>query len=243
MNNRKRCNAKRNFIAVFGSLLLLSGCHNLQGSNQEISNAYADNYEISGTTRDDIIGTVSPAIYTTVDRSNKEAKRKYGPVSSKKGVKLSLETGRYIITGHPTGRVFIYDEDGNLLVQEIVGDKVGVPALTADIDSSFSVVMDGGYDIVTIEPVKTKLSTELAPGIWDVGLDIAPGHYTISTPYGYGFVQIFEQGEEPRLFELTAGELTNSQSRVQLKEGQKVRVSKVSIVNFERASEADGDEE
>ena len=49
-------------------------------------------------------------------------------------------------------------------------------------------------------------------------------------------------GEDPQLFELTAGGLTNSQSVVQLNEGQKVRVSKVTIVNFERPSETDGDE-
>lgn len=242
MNNRNRFNAKSAVIGIFGSMLLLSGCHNLQGTNQDISNSYADNYEISGTTRDDIIGPVHPAIFTTVDRSNKGAKRKYGPVSSRNGVKLSLETGRYVLTGHPTGNIFIYDKNGNLLVQELVGEKVGVPTLTADIDSTFSVVLDGGYDIATIEPVKTALSTELTAGIWDVGLDIEPGEYTISTPNGYGFVQIFEQGEEPRLFELTAGGLTYSKSLVELKEGQKVRVSKVSIVYFKRTSEADSDE-
>lgn len=239
MDIRNRFHAKRAVIGILGSLFLLSGCHNLQGSNKDIPSAYADNYEIIGTTRDEIIGTVPPAIYTTVDRSNKGAQRKYGPVGSKKGVKLSLETGRYVLTGHPTGNIFIYDEDDNLLIQEIVGEKVGVPTLTADIDSRFSVVMDGGYDIATIEPVKTKLSTELTAGLWDVGLDIEPGHYTISTPFGYGFVQVFEQGEDPRLFELTTGGLTNSSSRIQLKEGQKVRVSKVATVHFERTSDAD----
>ncbi|WHT47998.1 hypothetical protein QNH10_18360 [Sporosarcina thermotolerans] len=112
-----------------------------------------------------------------------------------------------------------------------------MPTLTADIDSTFSIVFDGGYNTVTIQPVKTELSTELTTGIWDVGLDIEPGDYTISIPAGYGFVQILEEDKDPRLFELMAGGLTNSKSLVQLKEGQKVRVSKVAVVYFEPVSE------
>ncbi|WP_239429558.1 hypothetical protein [Sporosarcina sp. ACRSL] len=214
-------------------MLFLSGCHNLQGKKSEMISVYADNYEITGTTRDEIIGKIHPAIFTTVDRSNTGATRKYGPMPTKKGAKVTLETGRYALTGYPSGNIYVYDEDDNLLFREIVGEKVGMPTLTADIDSSFSIVFDGGYNTVTILPVKTELSTELTAGIWDVGLDIEPGNYTISIPYGYGFVQILEEGKDPQLFELMGGELTGSQSQVQLKEGQKVRVTKVSMVKFE----------
>ena len=100
----------------------------------------------------------------------------------KEGAKVNVEAGRYVLTGYPTGNIFIYDEDDNLLVREIVGEKAGVPTLTADIDSTFTILFDGGYDTVTIIPVKTELSTELTTGIWDVGLDIEPGNYTISIP-------------------------------------------------------------
>ena len=227
-------------IGLFVCILLLSGCHNLQGTRSDKIIAYADNYEITGTTRDEISGKIHPAIFTTVDRSNKEAKRTYGPMPRKKGAKINIEAGRYELTGNPTGNIYIYDKDDNLLVREIVGDKAGVPSLTADIDSTFTIFFDGGYNTVTIQPVKTELSTELTTGIWDVGLDIKPGDYTISIPNGYGFVQILEEGKDPRLFELMADGLINSKSLVQLKEGQKVRVSKVSIVNFEPLSEQNG---
>ncbi|MFC5604156.1 hypothetical protein [Sporosarcina koreensis] len=231
-----RFDAKGIVIGLFICMLILSGCHNLQGTQSEKRIVYADNYEITGTTRDEIIGKVHPAIFTTVDRSNKEAKRGFGPMPTKRGAKPTIETGRYELTGIPSGNIYIYDKDDNLLVQEIVGNKAGVPTLTVDIDSTFSVFFDGGYNTVTIEPVRTKLSTELTAGIWDVGLDIEPGDYTISTPNGYGFVQILEQGKDPRLFELMGGGLINSKSLVQLKEGQKVRVSKVSVVFFETSN-------
>lgn len=236
---QKRFVAKGIAIGILVCMIILSGCHNLQGTNTEIGSVYADNYEITGTARDEIIGTVHPAIFTTVDRSNKEAKRKYGPMPSRKGAKVTIEAGRYALSGNPTGNIFIYDKDDNLLVREIVGDKAGVPTITADIDSTFSIFFDGGYNSVTIAPVKTMLSTELTTGIWDVGLDIEPGSYTMSIPNGYGFVQIFEEGKDPRLFELLAGGLTNSESLVQLKEGQKVRVSKVPVVYFESVSKED----
>lgn len=229
-------------VALFVCMLLLSGCHNLQGTSSDKNIVYADNYEIIGTTRDEIIGTVHPAIFTTVDRSNTEAKRTYGPVPTKNGVKLNIEAGRYELTGHPSGNIYIYDKDDNLLAQEIVGDKAGAPTLTADIDSTYSIRFDGGFNTVTVQPIKTELSTELTAGIWDVGLDIEPGAYTISIPAGYGFVQILEQGKDPRLFELMAGGLTNSKSLVQLKKGQKVRVSKVSVVSFEPVGEESGND-
>ena len=54
--------------------------------------------------------------------------------------------------------------------------------------------------------------------------------------------KLLEQGKDPQLFELTGGGLTNSKSLVQLKEGQKVRVSKVPVVYFEPVSEGDEEE-
>ncbi|MCG3088738.1 hypothetical protein [Sporosarcina cyprini] len=236
-----RFNAKKIAFSMFICLFILSGCHNLQGSNSEMRSAYADNFEISGTTKEEIIGTVHPAIFTTVDRSNKEAIRKYGPVSSKNGIKLKTGAGRYELSGFPTGTISIFDQDNNLLLHEIVGDKAGSPTVTADIDSTFSILFDGGYNAITLQPVKTTLSTELTTGIWDVGLDIEPGDYTISIPEGHGFVHIFEQGEDPRLYELFGGGLTNTASTVQLKKGQKVRVSKTSTVYFEPVKQESAD--
>ncbi len=117
-----RVGRKRVLAGLFVCMLLTSGCHNLQGTMSEKTTVYADNYEIIGTTRDEIIETVHPAIFTTVDRSNAEAKRVYGPIPTKRGVKINLEPGRYALTGYPSGNMYIYDKDDNLLVREIVGD-------------------------------------------------------------------------------------------------------------------------
>ena len=120
--NLSRVGRIRILAGLFVCMLLTSGCHNLQGTTSEKRTVYADNYEIIETTRDEIIGTIHPAIFTTVDRSNTEAKRIYGPIPTKRGVKISIETGRYALTGYPSGNMYIYDKDDNLLVREIVGD-------------------------------------------------------------------------------------------------------------------------
>ncbi|WHT47999.1 hypothetical protein QNH10_18365 [Sporosarcina thermotolerans] len=120
-----RFKAKGIIIGIFVSILVLSGCHNLQGKKSEMISVYADNFEISGTTRDTITGKIHPTIFTTVDRSNKGAKKTYGPMPTKKGAKVTIEAGRYVLTGNPSGNIYIYDKDDNLLVREIVGDKAG----------------------------------------------------------------------------------------------------------------------
>ena len=48
----------------------------------------------------------------------------------KEGAKVNIEAGRYALTGYPSGNIYIYDKDDNLLVREIVGEKVGAPTLT-----------------------------------------------------------------------------------------------------------------
>ncbi|MDW0116808.1 hypothetical protein QTL97_07680 [Sporosarcina thermotolerans] len=205
----------------------------MEGDSSDPTVSYEANYEIIGAERDEMIGEVNPAIFTTVDRSNKESKKESGTVFGKNGVKFQLKTGRYRISGYPVGNVFIYDSNNKLVLREIVGDVAGVNSLTVDIDESYSIVMDGGYGSVDAKPVGTELSTVLTAGIWDVGLDIEPGEYSISIPYGYGYVQIHEQGKDPLLYELIGGEIIKSENKVSLKKGQKVRVTKTSIVTFE----------
>ena len=229
----KRVEKRHVVLSLAISALLVSGCHPLQGASSAPTVSYEANFEMIDAERDEMIGEVNPAIFTTVDRSNENTKRESGTVFSKSGVKFTLSTGRYQISGNPVGNVFIYDSNEDLILREIVGRAAGVATLTVDIDESYSIVMDGGYGSVDIRPMNTKLLTELTAGIWDVGLDIEPGNYSISIPTGYGYVQIHEKGKDPLLYELIGGEKVKSESEVSLKEGQKVRVTKTSRVTFE----------
>ena len=114
------------FLISVSCLLMLSGCHPLQQSESDKTDPYEQNFEIVGSEKDELIGKVNPAIFTTVDRSNEGAELVESAVYTKEGVKVTLQPGRYTISGYPAGNIFIYDENGDLVIREIVGHSGGV---------------------------------------------------------------------------------------------------------------------
>jgi len=125
----------------------------------------------------------------------------------------------------------------DLVIREIVGHTGGVGSLTVDIEKAYTVFADGGYDHVSFIPVPTQLSNDLNAGIWEVGLDIEAGEYTFGSEYGLGYVEIHEEDKEPVLYEVIGGNEIGSKSRVKLTEGQKIRITGISLVNFKPVKE------
>ncbi|MCG7344609.1 hypothetical protein MHZ92_10710 [Sporosarcina sp. ACRSL] len=223
-------------LLIASFLLLLTGCHPLQQSKFVKVAPYEKNFEIIGSERDDLIGQVNPAIFAQVDRSNVHAEQVESGVFTREGVKVTLQPGRYSITGYPTGNIFIYDENGELIIRDIVG-FAGVGSLTVDIVETYTVFADGGYDHVSFTPVPTQLATNLTPGIWEVGLDIEAGDYIVGSEYGLGYLEIHEKGKEPHLYEVIGGTQTGSKTRLKLTVGQKLKVTGISLVQFSPVEE------
>lgn len=63
---------------------------------------------------------------------------------------------------------------------------------------------------------------ELTAGIWEVGKDIEAGNYSVipGTDFAFGYLQIFEEGEPPRVFEFLNGP-PKSGMDIQLKDDRK----------------------
>ncbi|MDN4606892.1 hypothetical protein [Sporosarcina highlanderae] len=218
------------FVAT--CLLLMTGCNPLQGTATEKIINYEKNFEIVGSEKDELIGKVNPEIFFTANRSNEGLEQVGHNVYTKEGVKVNLQEGRYLITGQPAGNIFIYDENGNLVIREVVGYG-GVASLSVDIKDSYTIFADGGYDYVNFTPLSTLPSTELTAGIWEVGLDIEAGEYIVSNDNGLGYLEVHEKGKEPILYEIIGGsQISQSTSRVSLIDGQKLRVTKISKVLF-----------
>jgi hypothetical protein len=215
-------------------IFILSGCEHgvFQDPLSEKVLRYEENFEITGSEKDEKIGTVNMAIFKTSDRSNALAKEVQLPVVRQEGEEVKLPSGRYSITGSPTGNVFVSDENGQLLLREIVGSYAGVGSLTVDIDEAYTVRVDGGYDSVSILPVSTQLSTELTAGIWEVGLDIEAGDYEVTTPDGLGYLQVLDKNDDPKLYELIGGTYSSTKSSQNLREGQRLLINGISIVHF-----------
>ncbi|GEN82902.1 hypothetical protein SLU01_12140 [Sporosarcina luteola] len=222
-------------ILIASCLLILAGCHPMQKSDLVKVDPYEENFEVIGSEKDVLIGKVNPAIFNTADRSNENAEQVENEVFTQDGVKVTLQSGRYSISGSPVGNIFIYDKNGDLIIREIVGYAGGVGSLTVDIEDTYTVFADGGYDHVSFVPMPTQLSTDLNAGVWEVGLDIEAGEYTFGSEYGLGYLELHEEGKDPVLYEVIGGNEMGSKSRVELTEGQKIRITGISLVNFKPA--------
>ncbi|MED3552085.1 hypothetical protein [Cytobacillus praedii] len=208
------------------SMLFLNGCQ--QASEKIIT--YQENYEIVGKEKDEMINNTSETIYESIDRSNLDAKEVIIDPIYKDGEDVILPRGRYEIGGHITGNVYIHDEHGKLLFHDILGTgPLGVESITVDVNGSHIVHVDG-FEQAYIMPVTTQLSSELSSGIWEVGKDIEEGSYTV-TGSGLGYLQIYEQGESPQVFEVIGGD-SHTASKVHIKDGQKLKISGVNIIQF-----------
>lgn len=223
------------FSALMFCFLLLIGCS--EETSQKVL-SYQENNEITGEEREELIGDISPTIYESGDRDNKNAEEIYIQPVDKQGEKLTPPAGRYIITagdlgGEPqSGRVLVYDANGLLLIEELLDSYIGVGSVTVNLNGSHTVHVDG-IDELLVSPVPTTTSNELTAGIWQVSEDIDAGNYTVvATEYSFGYLQIFEKGETPRVFEILNNP-TNSTINLQLKEGQILKISGVDYLKFE----------
>lgn len=218
---------KRVILFIYiASLLVLNGC---QQPSEKITR-YQENYEIIGKEKDEMITNTSETIYESIDRSNSEAKEVIIEPIYKEGKDVILPQGRYEIGGHITGNVYIHDEHGQLLFHDIIGTPpLGVENITIDVNGSHIVHVDG-FEQAYIIPVSTELSTELSSGIWEVGKDIEEGRYTV-TGSGLGYLQIYEQGKSPQVFEVIGGD-SHTASKVHLKDGQMLKISGVNLIQF-----------
>lgn len=218
---------KRTILFLYiASMLFLNGC---QQPSEKIT-SYQENYEIVGKEKDEMINNTSETIYESIDRSNLDAKEVIIDPIYKDGEDVILPQGRYEIRGQITGNVYIHDAHGQLLFHDILGTApLGVESITVDVNGSHIVHVDG-FEQAYIIPVTTQLSSELSSGIWEVGKDIEEGSYTV-TGSGLGYLQIYKQGESPQVFEVIGGD-SHTASKVHLKDGQKLKISGVNIIQF-----------
>ncbi|QTD41253.1 hypothetical protein [Sporosarcina sp. Te-1] len=220
------------FPVLLLGIAFLTGCNQMQKAKTEEVIQYEKNYEIIGLEKEEMLGEVNPAIVATVDRSTANLQPVHGSIYYHKGEKIHVPSGRYQITGTPAGNIIIYDENDELILRELVGYVAGVYSLTLDIDETHGIYIDGGYTDYTIMPVETEKSVDLSAGLWKVGLDIEPGTYTITTEVDFGYLHIIEENKEPIVYEVISGEHVGG--TVQLKEGQTIRITKTSMVHFEK---------
>lgn len=214
-------------LIVLGSLLVLNGC---QSRSEEVL-LYEENYEITGSEKEEMVGNISETIYDSIDRSNANTKEVIVDAIYNEGKDVSLPEGRYLITGQLTGNVYIRDKEGKELFHALLAPSpLGVDSVSVDVNSHHVVHVDGFHEVY-ITPIPTQQLTELSSGIWEVGKDIKEGKYKV-TGNELGYLQIFEKGKSPQVYEVIGGDGATTID-VDLKNGQKLLVKNLLHIKFE----------
>jgi hypothetical protein len=151
-------------------------------------------------------------------------------------VGTDIPSGRYVITGDGMGNLFVYDDAGLPVVNEILDTStdMGVSSVTTDLEDGQEIEISG-MDAVTFKPAETKMSNKLSAGTWEVGLDIEPGRYDATTASGMGNFVIYNDMGLPSTNEIldASGDMGVKTITVTLKEGQRISISGLNEVNFD----------
>ncbi|MFD1848534.1 hypothetical protein [Oceanobacillus bengalensis] len=227
---------KRENMTIFlllASVWLLAGCHNVQEVQTEKVLSYQESYEITGEEKEELIRNLSPTILDTSDRNNSEAEEIVIETVEQEGTEVTVPSGRYQIWGSDTGLVVISDDNDQVLLREIVGYG-GVPSITADLSEKHTIHFYGGFDQAGLTPVPTLMNTELTTGVWEVGIDIKADNYLISGSSGLGYLEVFNPDGKVDVYEIVVGGFGSSKSNVHLEDGQKLRITGVPSILFNR---------
>lgn len=152
-----------------------------------------------------------------------------------------VPAGRYVITGQEPGNLMIENnENRNTSIMETLNDEdidMGVPSATVDLTEGDEIELMG-LELTTFTPVKERTRSDvLTTGTWDVGTDIEPGSYEVTTTgsksgkimvyEGIGELPLVDQPIDPE------GELGPESVTLELEEGQQVIVSVSPELSFE----------
>lgn len=226
----------------FLSILVIVICFLVGCSAAAKTSTYDVESEIMGKEKEDLLGQVHDRIYEKVERGNEQEEPVLLTGIYAGGQDASVSEGRYVISGSQGGVITLLDEDGNVWLKEaLLGDSIVVSLLDTD-----TVHADAGFDeFVSITKADDWHEPFLTTGIWEVGVDIEPGTYKFFSEGGHGFIQVFEEGVSPRVYEIIGGIYdervgdklvetdTGIYKKITLEEGQHIRVTGIAAW-FER---------
>lgn len=206
----------RKIILSFMVLLIVAAC---SAPPKEESS-----FEITGKEKEKIIGQYTDRFLEPINRDNIT-----GFHEMLGGKFENFSTSRYNFEAYSGGLLLVYDEEDNLIFKEVMDH--GNFLVELDLWEDYTVEISGFRELYVMQ-VGTNPSQELFSGIWQVGLDIEAGNYTM-TGEGHGYVQIFDANNQTQVFEVIGNDYVNTRSDVVLKEGQKIRINGLSKVDFE----------
>jgi len=151
-----------------------------------------------------------------------------------------IPPGRYMATTEDGfGSFVVYEPDTDYVqISEVLGyhsETAHVPAIALTLTEGQRIEIKKLKEVI-FTPLPTKFLTELTAGIWEAGLDVSPGTYTISSKDGLsGVVTVFSGNEPVARFRLGKhGNNYRETDTVTLKEGQTISISGIPTVIFDK---------
>jgi hypothetical protein len=152
-------------------------------------------------------------------------------------VGIEIQPGHYAITTNTdeTGNLRIESPVGPLKCNELLGEgefKIGAGSYTTDLELG-DLLYWQGVSTITLSPTETVARTELTPGNWVVGLDIAAGDY-LAVPTGdwSGNLRVYSPDGATLVNDIIEKGEDHASISVTLADGQRVDVSGVASVKF-----------
>ncbi|MDV2582453.1 hypothetical protein [Alkalibacillus haloalkaliphilus] len=213
--------------------LLLASC-NVE-SKTEVSEVYTDQQQkIIGEEKSEMLAQTA-APYTNRELRDEQYSQDevFLDYVHGDGETISLSPGRYEITGSVSGNINVYNDNNDLIFHDILGSDYGVGSITVDIDEDFTIHADAGFNAVMVTPAEEQQSNNLTAGHWEVGVDIEPGDYLISSSSRIGYLQIHSNNKDTQVYEVMGSEFGSTESEVTLEEGQILRITEISYIHFE----------
>ncbi|MCL2401966.1 MAG: copper amine oxidase N-terminal domain-containing protein [Oscillospiraceae bacterium] len=139
-----------------------------------------------------------------------------------------IPAGRYVITVEGSGNFIVHNADERLHVNEVLGR--GVASVTADFGNGYQIRISG-IERVIFTPAVRMLSTTLTTGHWVVGQDIPAGIYDAIPATGESGNFIVHQANGRLAYNEILGSRVEK-LRVNLQNGQTIRISSLSSVSF-----------
>jgi hypothetical protein len=151
-------------------------------------------------------------------------------------VGAELPPGRYVITSVGTGNLNVTTNNGRPVINTELSNtggphSSGVPSVTLDLGHGYNVRLSNFQNVTFTPAGVAHLTNVLTTGYWTVGVHIAAGEYTARPT---------THGDRGNLNILNAAgttvftELLETSLRVNLQNGQIVRITALSSVTFER---------
>jgi hypothetical protein len=152
-------------------------------------------------------------------------------------VGAEIQPGHYEITadGDETGNLRIASPTDPFKANELLGEgefALGAARYVTDLDEGDELIWDG-VGTITLRPAETKLSNELSPGNYIVGLDIPAGGYLAEATGDWsGNLLVYSTDGQVLVNAIIGRGADPATVEVTLEDGQRVDISGVTTLKF-----------